>query len=149
LQDLQALLQTLQHHSTIQPATHDALPSEPLAETLMVRHGGKILTIRTREIAWIEAADDYAVLHVIRQSETAPQTAHQTTQYLASTNLSALEQRLPAQLFKRVHRSTVLNISFIRHLEADPSGSMTATMLNGSKLKVSRSYAPALKKLLV
>jgi two-component system LytT family response regulator len=112
-------------------------PQEEYLQTCMVRHGQKIVAVRMEEIERIEAADDYAALHV------------GAVEYLATTGLSALEQRLNPRVFKRVHRSTIINIQYVRHVEPDVSGGMTATMQSGAKVKISRSYVGEFKKMLI
>jgi DNA-binding LytR/AlgR family response regulator len=49
----------------------------------------------------------------------------------------------------RVHRSAIINVSRIRHLEKDGDGGMIATMVSGEEVKVSRRYAAILRDLLV
>ncbi len=112
-------------------------PADDYLETLMVRHGSKILAVKADDIEWIEAADDYAALHI------------GGAEYLAGSGISILEQRLNPRVFKRVHRSTMLNIKHLRHVEPDASGGMTATMASGATVKISRSYAAEVKKMLV
>jgi two-component system LytT family response regulator len=117
--------------------THSQHTQGKHLQTFMVRHGQKIVAVRVEEIERIEAADDYAALHV------------GGVKYLAVTGLATLEQRLNPQIFKRVHRSAILNIQFVRHIEPDASGGMTATMQSGAKVKISRSYVAEFKKLLI
>jgi len=101
----------------------------------MVRSGNKVVPIRAADIEWIEAADNYAILHSGGES------------YIASSGIGELERRLPPETFMRVHRSSIVNVTLIRHLESDGSGGMVATMRSGSQVKVSRGYAADLRKL--
>lgn len=114
-----------------------AQPAGSLSERLLVRRGDKIIPVRVTDIEWIEAADDYAVLHA---GATKP---------LCNLGLGAIEKRLDPRQFMRVHRSAIINISRIRHLEKDGEGGMIATMASGEEVKVSRRYAAALRELVV
>jgi two-component system LytT family response regulator len=93
--------------------------------------------MRITDIEWIEAADDYTTLHA---GATKP---------LCNLGLGEIEKRLNSQQFMRVHRSAIINISRIRHLEKDGEGGMIATMASGEEVKVSRRYAAALRELVV
>jgi len=108
-----------------------------LPDRFLVKSGSRLIPVRTTDIEWIEAADDYAELH-------AGGTSH-----LCGLGLGQLEKRLDPQKFARVHRSAIVNLSRIRNLEKDGEGGMIATMISGKEIKVSRTYAAALRKLIV
>jgi two-component system LytT family response regulator len=109
----------------------------PFPERLLVKAGTRLLPIKVSDIEWIEAADDYSELHAIGAA------------HLCSLGLGELEKRLDPQKFARVHRSAIVNLSRIRNLEKDGEGGMIATLSNGTEIKISRSYAAALRKLIV
>lgn len=125
--EIERLLRLLQH----------AQPAGSFADRLLVRSGDKIIPVRTAEIDWIEAADDYTMLHVGK------------TKHLCNLGLGEIEKRLNPQHFMRVHRSAILNVSRLRHLEKDGEGGMIAAMASGEEVKVSRRYAAALRQLVV
>lgn len=109
---------------------------EAFDDRLLVRNGERIIPLALNDIDWLEAADDYTLIHT------------GTTKFLSTCGLSALEKRLPAARFQRVHRSALINVARLKHLEKDGDGGMLATMLNGDKIKVSRSHAAALRGLI-
>lgn len=117
--------------------TVPAPQTEGYAEYFMLRSGGKVVPVRTDEIEWIEAADDYAIIHA------------SDAQYVASSGIGGIEKRLNPQTFMRVHRSAIINVTLVRHVEPDGSGGMIATMRSGAAVKVSRGYASELRKLFV
>jgi two-component system LytT family response regulator len=102
-----------------------------------VRSGEKIVPVRVADIEWLEAADDYTML---RAGSAKP---------LCSLGLGEIEKRLNTQQFMRVHRSAIINVARIRHLEKDDAGGMITTMTSGEEVKVSRKYAAALRELVV
>lgn len=110
---------------------------QPAPERLLIKAGNRLVPIKVSEIEWIEAADDYSELHIGGAT------------HLCSLGLGHLEKRLDAQKFARVHRSAIINLSRVRNLEKDGEGGMIATMASGKEIKVSRSYAAELRKLIV
>jgi two-component system LytT family response regulator len=79
-------------------------------ERLTVRTGKRFTIISAADVDWIEAAADYARLHV------------RGRRHLLRCTMQALEQRLDPRRFIRVHRSTIVNIAAIteiRHTGAD------------------------------
>ena len=89
------------------------------------------------DILWIEAAGDYAQLH----------TADKT--YLCSAGLGDLEERLDQRRFLRVHRSAIVAVEAIAHLESDGEGGYVATLKNDERVRVSRSRAEQIRRLIV
>ena len=105
-------------------------------ERLYVRHGDKIIPVDLDAVQWIEAAGDYAKLHT--ESDT----------YLSSLGLGDLSERLDDR-FARVHRSHVVRLSAIDHLRSDGSGGYVTVLKDGTRLRVSRSYAPQIRDRIV
>lgn len=106
---------------------------EAVATRLLVRNGERIVPVELQDIEWLEAADDYALLHT------------GNAKLLSTCGLGLIEKKLPASNFKRVHRSAIINVTHLKHLEKDGEGGMLATMRSGEKIKVSRKYAAALR----
>jgi two-component system LytT family response regulator len=125
--DIEKLLRMLQQ----------AQPAGSFSDRLLVRSNDRIIPVRLADIEWIEAADDYTMLHA------------GNAKHLCSLGLGELEKRLPPQQFIRVHRSAIINVSRLRHLEKDGDGGMIVTLAGGEEVKVSRRYAAALRDLVV
>jgi two-component system LytT family response regulator len=105
-------------------------------DRLALRLDGRILFLRIEQIDWIEAADDYVRLHVGKQT-----LEHRDT-------LTRLEQRLPADRFLRIHRSTIVNVDRIREMQPWFQGDYVLIMQDGTRLTTGRSYRDRLKALL-
>lgn len=101
-----------------------------LAERLMVKHGGKTVLVRTEEIDWVEAASNYVKLHRGRQVLLLRQT------------MQAIEERLDPARFARIHRSTIVNLDRIAHLEPWFHGDVIVKLTDGTSLTMSRTYRP-------
>ncbi|MEM6327385.1 MAG: LytTR family DNA-binding domain-containing protein [Bacteroidota bacterium] len=107
-------------------------------ERLLVRDGASVVPVETAEIVWAEAAGDYTTLH-----------ATGGRAFLVGQRLGELVDRLDPERFLRVHRSAVVALTALRGLDPDGSGGYHATLVDGTALRVSRSYAPALRDRLV
>lgn len=131
-QDSGAALQRL-----LQRLTEPAPPAaSPYLARLFVPQGARLVAVPVQEIRFVEAAGDYATLHTA------------TGQYLTNLGISQLAQRLDPQQFLRVHRSVLVALDAVRELERDGSGGYYATLDGGRVVRVSRSFADALRPLL-
>jgi len=106
-------------------------------DRLYVRHGEKIIPVETEEVLWIEAAGNYSKLHTPEKT------------YLSSKGIGELAGRLDERQFARVHRSHVIALSAVDHLRSDDSGGYVARLVDGTRLRVSRSYAPKIRDRIV
>ena len=64
--------------------------------------------------------------------------------HLKRTTLSALAESLP-EPFLRIHRSRVVNTDKVRALEPASKGSFTVVLGDGTRLRSSRGYGPAIQ----
>ena len=125
------------------PASQLEIPSSTASsgdpewlETLAVRVGGRTRVIRVEDIDWIEGAGDYAALHV------GPDT------HLSDQRLKHLETRLDPARFARVHRSAIVNLDRVRELVHRSHGDYEAVLVDGTRVRVSRSRRAAIADLL-
>ncbi len=104
-------------------------------ERFIVKSAGRIMFLRTDEIAWIAAADNYVHLHV------------GGTAYLVRDSLKAMEKKLDSQRFARVHRSAIVNLSSIAELKPLDHGDYLVTLRDGTRLTATRKFSPRLRAL--
>jgi two-component system LytT family response regulator len=90
-------------------------------ERLMVRSGSKELFLTVKEIAWIEAADYYACLHVAEK------------QYLLRETIKSLETKLDPKQFVRIHRSAIVNVGFVREIHRQGRTDGWVLLANGER----------------
>ena len=95
-------------------------------------HDSTVL-LDTHDIDWVDAAGDYMCIH-----------AKGTTHVMRST-LKSLMSRLDPDIFKRIHRSTVVNLDRIDKVVAQKKGEYTLYLNCDEQLKVSRNYRDAIK----
>jgi two-component system, LytTR family, response regulator len=102
---------------------------------IFVRVGKKITPVQVCDILWIEAEQDYSLLR----------TANDT--HLCNLSLNALERRLNPSQFMRVHRSHIVACNAIEHLAGDGEGGFVAVLKGGLRVKVGRTYAPRIRRI--
>jgi len=105
-------------------------------ERLMVKSAGRIHFLKVEQIDWIEAAGNYAEVHVGPKS------------YLLRETMNGLEAKLDAYRFPRIHRSSIVNIERIKELQPWYCGDYRVILQDGRQLSLSRSFQAKLWKLL-
>ena len=118
----------------------DAVVSEALARNkpltrLLIRDGAKVHVIVVEKIDFIEAQDDYVQIHA------------QGKGYLKNQRLAELEGQLDPDVFVRIHRSYILNISCISRIEQGKD-SHSAILKDGTRVPISRSGLQKVKSLI-
>jgi len=103
---------------------------------ITIKDTESIKLVRTDDIMWIDAAGDYMCVH-----------AGGDTHIMRCTMKQLLEQ-LDETAFKRVHRSTIVNLNSIEQVIPHTKGEYFLQMGNGERIKVSRSYRDAIKQFL-
>src|SRR5213595_2819335 len=104
------------------------IAARPVTERLWVESDGRSFFVRTADVDWIEAAKNYVRLHV-----------GATTHVLRST-LSALEERLDPERFRRISRSTLVNLDRVREVQPWFHGDAVVILESGTRLGLSRRY---------
>ena len=102
---------------------------------LLIKTDKKMVLVPVDDIDWVEAADNYVVLHVGKESHIQRET------------LSAMETKLPAETFIRISRSTIVNINRIKELQPLFHGEYAVILKTGARLTLTRTYRDGLEKL--
>ncbi|MGY5798772.1 LytR/AlgR family response regulator transcription factor [Rheinheimera faecalis] len=107
-------------------------------QKLVIQDGrNPIQLIPYQDIIWIDAAGDYMCVHT--KVET----------YVMRARLKSLiDERLP-DVFVRIHKSTVVNLTYVEKLQPLSNSEYKAVLVNDKVLKVSRTYAKGLKQRLL
>lgn len=108
-----------------------ARPGRPLRR-IAVKATGRVDLVDVAAIDWIEAADNYVVIHTGDR------------QHLLRETLSRLAGRLDPSRFMRVHRSAVVAIDAVVRLDPQARGDWVAILRGGGHAPVSRTYRAAL-----
>jgi two-component system, LytTR family, response regulator len=102
---------------------------------LALRSAARISFLDTDEVDWFRAAENYVEIH-------SGQMTH-----LLHVTMNALEESLDPERFVRVHRSVIVNMKQIQHLEPNAHGEYVITLRNGTRVQSGRTYADRLKAL--
>jgi len=97
-------------------------------DRLTVRVSGELLFIRFADLRWVEGAGDYLRLHT--RSGTP----------LIRETFKELLQRLDPARFVRIHKSAVINSSFVAKIRPAASGDYEVELDDGTTLTVSRVF---------
>jgi two-component system LytT family response regulator len=103
--------------------------SRRYTDRLLVNTDGRIIIVKTADLRWIEAADNYVRLHTGTGSG-----------YLLHESMRALEERLDPARFVRVHRSAIVNVDWIKEIQPWYAGALVVILQGGERLTVSRSF---------
>ncbi len=114
------------------PASMDKATSD--VERLPIKSNGRIILLKTQEIEWIEAEHNYVRLHT------------RGVTHLIRDTMSSLEAKLSSKTFRRIHRSTIVNIERIKEIQPWFRGDAIVVLDNGQKLTASRNYRDRLKE---
>lgn len=106
-------------------------------ERLLVKDAGRIVVVKTREIDWIEAMEDYITLH----TSGGDHLMHQSMNYM--------EEILEETRFIRIHRSFIVNLEAVLEIVPWSSGRWKCKLKDGKELMISRSGARKLKQLMI
>ncbi|BDU19009.1 LytTR family DNA-binding domain-containing protein [Dyella sp. GSA-30] len=106
---------------------------KPFLDRIVIRERDKTDLIRVESIDCIESAGVYVALHVGRE------------RIIHRAALGELVARLDPRRFVRVHRSTVVNIDSIVHLEPATHGEFDLVLRGGHRVHVSRTFRPLLE----
>ncbi len=102
-------------------------PSGDRLERFVIRSVGKVTIVPVADVDWIEADGDYLKLHTAQKV------------HLHRERMSALEKKLDASEFIRIHRSTIVRIQRIRELRPLVNGDHVVVLQNGVQLSLSRT----------
>ena len=105
-------------------------------ERIVVKHGQKIVLIPTGDVDYLEAQDDYVMIHCTKGK------------YLKQKTMKFFEEHLDPKNFSRVHRSFIVNVNLIQQIELLEKESYRVSLKNGQTIPVSKSGYSKLKGLL-
>jgi two-component system LytT family response regulator len=120
------LLKTLPHLETL-----FARPSLKIA----IKAKGRILFINPAEVAVIRAEGNYVLLE------------KRSGSYLLRESISMVAEKLKPHGFIRIHRSVLVNISFVEEIQPWPTGEYVLRIKGGQELTVSRMYKSNLRSI--
>ncbi len=109
-----------------------ARPADP-ARRLLIKQQGRLFFVPTQQVRYVEATGNYVAIHAGDQI------------HAMRTTLNQLASQLDPHLFLRIHRSFIVNLSFVKELRPWAHGEYLITLHDGMHLASSRSYSLAIQ----
>jgi two-component system LytT family response regulator len=116
-----------------QPAVAKGQNGNPYTTRIVFKSKGRILFLPVSEICWIGAEENY--VRICTQTET----------HLLRETMAHLEEKLDPSTFLRVHRSSIVNLQYVKEVRPEIDGEYGVFLLNGQKIAMSRSYRSRIK----
>ena len=105
----------------------------PYPEWLIIKSADRATPIRTDSIDWVEAADNYVVLHA------------EGGKFITRETLNGIENRLDPAKFIRVHRSRIVAARAVKEIQPWFHGDSLLVLKDGSKVPLSRTHRAKFK----
>ncbi len=109
-------------------------PTADGSDRILVKKLGKEYILDLQSIEWLEAAGNYVNLHLAGQV------------YPLRTTMGEIQQRLKPDSFIRIHRSYMVNLKQLDHIENTGNGGARLSLTQGDILPVSRRYLGTLRE---
>jgi two-component system, LytTR family, response regulator len=102
----------------------------------VARTEGRVRLVDADRVDWIEAADNYVVLHVGAAS------------YAVRDTMNRLAEELDPGKFVRIHRSSIVRIDRVSELQPAFHGDFVVVLHDGTRLSLSRAYRSGVEAVL-
>ena len=109
------------------------LLSKNQMKKISIKDGSNVMIVNQSDIDWIDAAGDYMCIHIAGDIHVMRSTMHD------------LLSKLDGIMFKRIHRSTVVNLNKISKIQKYKKGEFLLHLKCDKTLKVSRHYKQEIK----
>lgn len=103
-------------------------------ETLIINNGKDNVVLKVSDIIHITAASPYLSIHLSNKD------------YLYLDTLKSICEKLDPEIFVRIHKSTVVNISKVLSFKSRLNGDYDLKLIDGISVRLSRTYAADFKK---
>jgi two-component system LytT family response regulator len=104
---------------------------------MVFKSRGRILFLPVEDIRWVGAEENYVRISTEKES------------HLLRETMARLELRLNPEFFIRVHRSTIVNLHYVKEIRTESQeGDSFVLMTDGQKLPVSRGYRARMSQLM-
>lgn len=133
-------IDSINHHHVAQPKVQTEIASRINASVVdakvVIKDRDEITVLKQSDIKWVDAAGDYVCVHV--DGET----------HIKRSTMKELLEELDDTMFKRIHRSTIVNLNFIEKVIPHTKGEFFLKLGEFERVKVSRNYKEAIKSFL-
>ncbi|GHE76798.1 LytR/AlgR family response regulator transcription factor [Thalassotalea profundi] len=112
------------------------LPKTGCQELVIKNNDNEKVFLPVKDIRWIDAAGDYMCVHTNEET------------HVVRITMKKLESQLDEQVFKRIHKSTLVNINCIKSIRSMRNSESILDLGDNVQLKVSRNYSSAIQALI-
>lgn len=112
------------------------LPTSYCQELIIKNSDNEKVFVPVNTIRWIDAAGDYMCLHT--KDET----------HILRSTMKKLEQQLDDRVFKRIHKSTLVNVNCIKGIRSLRNSESILILGDDKQLKVSRNFSSSIQEFL-
>ncbi len=109
------------------------MPSAFCQELVIKNSDNEKVFLPVSEIRWIDAAGDYMCVHTKEDT------------HIVRITMKKLESQLDERIFKRIHKSTLVNVNCIESIKALRNSESVLTLADDVQLKVSRNFSSAIQ----
>ena len=110
--------------------------TNPELKRIVVKEGSSIQVITFPEIISLQANDDYVIIKT------------EKGEFIKNQTMNHYEKTLPESIFMRVHRSSIININFLKRLIHIAKENYEIELTSGERIKVSKSNLKKVKDLI-
>lgn len=103
---------------------------------IVFKSRGRILFLPVEDIRWIGAEENYVRISTGNES------------HLLRETMARIETTLDPEVFLRVHRSSIVNMHYVKEVKSDTEGESVVVLTSGEKIAMSRGYRTRIQKLL-
>lgn len=115
--------------------SHLGTLAQSAASKIAIRSNGRILFIDPRDLAVVQAEGNYVLLQ------------RETSSYLLRESISTIAEKLKPYGFIRIHRSVLVNASFVQEIRPCTTGEYELRLKSGKQYTVTRTYKQNLRAL--
>jgi len=112
------------------------LDTSKVERKIVIKDRDDITLLKQADIEWVDAAGDYVCVHA------------QGVTHIKRCTLKNLLEDLDPEMFKRVHRSTIVNLNYIQKVIPHTKGEFFLKLGEYDQVKVSRNYREVIKSFL-
>ncbi len=125
LSELQgAIRKVIQHYESVGKTT-ESTPQEKDKNLVLINHSKGFTLVDYKDIVWLEASDNYTNLFLVGGKKI-----------VASKTLKEFESILPTSVFFRIHRSALINVTFVKEYSHNEGG---VILSDGTHVTVSKA----------
>jgi two-component system, LytTR family, response regulator len=111
-------------------------PGKEYLHRFMIKTATHITVVPADEVLWIESAGDLVYIHTREKKHIYRKT------------MTALEDELDPKKFIRIHRSAIVHIEKVKHLQPVSHGDFEVYLENDIRLRLSRTYRWRFQKMI-